>query len=360
MSSKLEIPKTQRAAVLYERKGEYRIEKEWPVTQPHELKPGQCLVKMEYTGVCHSDLTIKNRDSAPPNIPLIGGHEGVGVIVAIGEHTQDPIIKIGDRVGLKYIAKICETCEMCRSGKESLCISDTEKLTHGYQIGGTFQEYVLSYTNYVSKIPDGIDSAGATPLFCAGVTVYKAIKTLGGRLGQWVAISGAGGGLGHLAVQFAVAQGLRVIAIDTGEDKKELVLSLGAEKWIDFKESKDLVADVQLASGGLGPHAAVIATGNPQPFFQAALYLRPTGTIMCIGVPAGLAPLAVPIALIVLKGLNIIGTLVGSRLDIEELLAIVARGKVKCHYETRSLEDLNTVFSELEAGKITGRIILKI
>ncbi len=104
-----QIPKTQKAAVLYEVGGECRIEASWPVTQPHELKPGECLVKLEYSGVCHSDLHIKKGDwGLIPKVPLIGGHEGVGVVVAIGEHTQDPAVKVGDRVGLKWLAGVCE------------------------------------------------------------------------------------------------------------------------------------------------------------------------------------------------------------------------------------------------------------
>ncbi|KAF9442535.1 mannitol-1-phosphate dehydrogenase M1PDH1 [Macrolepiota fuliginosa MF-IS2] len=348
-SPKFTIPKTQRAAVLHTLKSPYTLETNWPVTQPSELKPGQCLVKLEYTGVCHSDLHIRNVDwGREPIIPLVGGHEGVGVVVAIGEGTYGSAVKIGDRVGLKWIADICGTCEMCRTSQDSCML---ELPNHGFQMHGTFQEYAVSYANYVTKIPEGVDSASIAPILCAGLTVYKAIKTSGARIGQWVAIPGAGGGLGHLAVQYAVAQGLRVIAIDTGEKKKKLTLNLGAEKWIDFKESKDLVADVQAATGGPGPQVAIVATADQRPFTQAAMYLRNAGTLMVVGMPGGGA---------MLNSLKVIGSAIGNRQDADEAVAITALGKVKCQYETRKLEDLNTVFQEMEEGKISGRVVLKI
>ncbi|KXN83414.1 Alcohol dehydrogenase 1 [Leucoagaricus sp. SymC.cos] len=356
-----QIPKTQKAAVLRTVKGEYTIETDWPVTQPGELKPGECLVKLEYSGVCHSDLHIKDGDWARgPVLPLVGGHEGIGIVVAIGEHTSNPAAKIGDRVGLKWIAGVCETCEFCRTGYESACNFCRVKGIHGFQIHGTFQEYAVSYVNYVTKIPEGFDSASAAPILCAGMTVYKAIKTSGARIGQWIAITGAGGGLGHLAVQYAVAQGLRVVAIDTGESKRELVMSLGAEKWVDFRETKNLIADVQAATGGPGPQAAVIATGNAEPFSQAAMYLKSTGTLMCVGMPAGLAALNIPITLVISKCLRIIGTAIGNRQDADEAMDLAAQGKVRTRLETRKLEDLNAVFKDMAEGKITGRIVLKI
>ncbi|KAF5349699.1 hypothetical protein D9756_008832 [Leucocoprinus leucothites] len=377
----LQIPKTQKAAVLHEVKGDYHIETDWPVTQPNELKAGECLVKIEYSGVCHSDLHIKDADWGPPGImPLIGGHEAVGVVVSIGEHTRNPAVKIGDRVGLKYIAAICDICEMCRSGHEACCTIGITKLSHGAGIQGTFQQYAVSYVNYVTKIPDEINSAAAAPILCAGLTVYKAIKTSGARIGQWIAITGAGGGLGHLAVQYAIAQGLRVVAIgksdsypvislavlkfpppDTGEKKKKLVLSLGAEKWVDFRETKDLVADVQAATGGPGPQVAIIATGgSAEPFRQAAMYLKTTGTMVGIGVPVGTPTLDIPIGLLIGKSLRIIGTAIGDRQDADEAMVIAALGKVRTRFETRNLEDLNTVFKEMSEGRIAGRIVLKL
>jgi len=195
---------------------------------------------------------------------------------------------------------------------------------------------------------------------CAGVTVYKGLKQSNTVVGNWVAIPGAGGGLGHLAVQYAVSMGLRVLAIDTGEQKKALTLRLGAEKWIDFRESKNLVADVVAATDGLGPHCAVIVSAaTATPFNQAIRYLRPTGTMIALGLAAD-AFLNVPIATIVSKSIKIVGSMVGNRQDAIEALDIAAQGKIKCHYEQRTLNDINKIFSDMEQGRIAGRIVVKL
>jgi propanol-preferring alcohol dehydrogenase len=175
-----------------------------------------------------------------------------------------------------------------------------------------------------------------------------------------VAISGAGGGLGHLAVQYAVAMGLRVLAIDTGETKKKLCLSLGAEKWVDFKESSDLIGDVKKATGGNGPDAAIIAAGEARPFNDALMYLNFKGTLVCVGMPGGNAMLNVPVTLLIAKALTVLGSSIGNQQDVTEALRIAALGKVKCRYQLRSLAEINEVLDELEMGKVAGRVVLKI
>ncbi|THU93242.1 GroES-like protein [Dendrothele bispora CBS 962.96] len=356
-----DIPPTGRAAVITEYKKDLALAENHPVPSVADLNPGECLVKIEYAGVCQSDLHVKDDAygfNAP--LPLIGGHEGIGRIVAIAEHTVGSPVKVGDRVGLKWTARSCLKCENCRKGMEACCAMVVTH-AHGCTVNGTWTEYAVAWTDYVTPIPEGLDSAAATPILCAGVTTYKAVKQSNAKIGDWIAISGAGGGLGHLAVQYAVAMGLRVIAIDTGASKRDLCVNqLGAEKWVDFMESKDLVKDVIEAAGGLGPHAAVIAAGSPIPFNQALLYLRPAGTLVAVGMPAGGAMLNVPIALLVPRCINIVGSATGNRQDMAEALDIVAQGKVKCHYEVRDWEEVNDVLKDLRAGTVTGRVVLRI
>ncbi|ESK88735.1 mannitol-1-phosphate dehydrogenase [Moniliophthora roreri MCA 2997] len=351
------IPKTAKAAVIREFNKPLDIQ-DWPVKQPSELAPGECLIKLAFAGCCHSDLHVKENEwGFPAKLPLVGGHEGIGHIVAIGEHTINSPVKIGDRVGLKWIASSCLRCEMCKKGKEACCLYQR---SHGFTDHGTFAEYVTSWTDYVTPIPENLESAAATPILCAGITVYNALKQCNARMGEWVAISGAGGGLGHLAVQYAIAMGLRVVAIDTGSSKKELCQRIGAEKWVDFMESKDVIRDVQDATGGLGPHAAIVTAGSAVPFNQALMYLRLDGTLVCVGMPSGEGMLNVPIRLIVPKGLKIVGTSTGNRQDMAEALATAASGKVKCHYELKSLNQINDVMDAMQQGKIAGRIVLQI
>ncbi|KAH7910219.1 chaperonin 10-like protein [Hygrophoropsis aurantiaca] len=354
------IPSTQRAAIIQKFTHPLSILSTHPVPTPSSLLPNQCLVKMECTGVCHSDLHARNGDwGRTPTLPRVGGHEGVGWVVAIGEGTVqgeegDGVVQLGDRVGLKWLASTCLRCEFCRNGNESSC---AKQKVHGYTVDGTFAEYVVAWVDYVTPIPDALDSRAATAMLCAGLTVYKGLKQSNARAGEWIAIPGAGGGLGHLAIQYAVMMGLRVLAIDTTPAKRSLALSLGAEKWIDFKESgENLVRDVIAATDG-GPHVALVAAGAALPYNQAPYYLRPTGTLVAVGLPAG-APFEVPFGVLVGRELKVIGSAIGNRQDAIDALSHAARGKVKCHYTTRKLEDVESVFAEMTEGKITGRIIL--
>jgi len=240
------------------------------------------LVKIEASGVCHTDLHAAKADwPIPPTYPLIGGHEGVGIVVAIGENTSRSPVKLGDRVGIKWLADSCLNCEFCKKGYEQNC---PEAKLSGYTVDGTFAEYVVSFVQHVSKIPDEIDSDEAASILCAGVTTYREIKYSDTQVGDWIVLPGAGGGLGHLAIQYAKAKGLRVLAIDTGSDKKDLCTKLGVDAWIDFQESKDIVKDVQKATSG-GPHAAVITSAASAAYELAVDYVRPGGTIMAVGLP---------------------------------------------------------------------------
>ncbi|EIW68394.1 hypothetical protein TREMEDRAFT_57311 [Tremella mesenterica DSM 1558] len=352
----MSIPKVQTAAIVPELGGDLTIKTDHPVPTIDSLKPGECLVKISHTGVCHTDLHAKMGDwPVKPMVPLIGGHEGVGEIVGIAPGTANSPVKVGDRVGIKWMADSCLDCEFCRKGLEMTC----PKVKYsGYTVDGTFSQYVVSFVHHVTPIPEGIDSAEAASLLCAGVTVYKALKQSNTIVGNYVAIPGAGGGLGHLAVQYAVAMGLRVIAIDTGKDKKDLSLSLGAETFIDFKEEKDIVGAIKSSSEGLGPHAAIVASASAGAYKQAIDYLRPGGTLVCVGMPD--ADIGINAFWCVFKAIRVQGSYVGNRQDAVEALEMGAAGKVKVHYQLRELEDLKQTYEDLEAGKIAGRIVLKV
>nr|ODN94422.1 alcohol dehydrogenase, propanol-preferring [Cryptococcus depauperatus CBS 7855] len=350
------IPKTQVAAVVKETGAPLSINQDHPVKQASELKPGECLVKISHTGVCHTDLHAKQGDwPVPSQHPLIGGHEGVGTIVAIGEHTVASPVKLGDRVGIKWLANSCLSCELCRRGFEMNC---PHIQLSGYTVDGTFSEYAVSFVNHVTPIPVNLDSAGAASILCAGVTTYKALKVSNTKVGDWIALPGAGGGLGHLAVQYAKAMGLKVLAIDTGAAKEKLAKSLGADAWVDFKTSKDIVADIKVATGGEGPQAAIVTAANKSGYIQAIEYLKPSGTLVAVGMPD--AEMGANVFWIVFKSIRIQGSYVGNRQDTIEALDIAASGKVKVVYEQKRLADLKDVYEDLEAGKIAGRIILKV
>ncbi|PBK94887.1 GroES-like protein [Armillaria gallica] len=349
-----QIPQVQKVAIVQKTGGTIEIQKDYPVRQQNQLAPGECLIKMEASGCCHTDLHAAIGDwPIAPMTPLIGGHEGVGIVVAIGSNTNASPVQLGDRVGIKWLADSCLNCEDCRKGREQNCAS--AKLS-GYTVDGTFAEYAVSYVNHVTPIPEGFPSDAAASILCAGVTVYRAIKYSQTSAGDWIVLPGAGGGLGHLAVQYARARGLRVIAIDSGAEKKKLTLSLGAEVWIDFKESKDIVADVRLATGGYGAHSAVVTAAHSSGYTQALDYLRPGATLMAVGLP-GTSTLNASIFFTVFKSISILGSYVGNRQDAREALDLAARGKVKVHFITKDLKELQNVYDGMAAGKVAGRVV---
>ena len=165
-----------------------------------EPGPGQVLVKLVATGVCHTDLHAADGDwPVKPTPPFIPGHEGVGEVVQVGEGVTD--LQPGDMVGNAWLAYACGDCEFCRTGWETLC---EEQKNSGYSVDGSFGQYMLVDASFAARIPEGADPQEIAPILCAGVTVYKGLKVSEARPGQWVVISGIGG-LGHVAVQYAKA-----------------------------------------------------------------------------------------------------------------------------------------------------------
>jgi propanol-preferring alcohol dehydrogenase len=321
--------------------------------QPNELKPGEVLVRLAYTGVCHSDLHAWKGDwPLPTKVPLVGGHEGTGYVAAIGQHTQTQL-KVGDAVGVKWLANSCLGCEDCRKGHESTC---AEQAVHGYTVDGSFQQWCVSFADHVTPIPDDVSMSAAAPILCAGVTVYKALKEFGGVCGETVVIPGAGGGLGHLACQYARAMGYRVIAIDSGDDKRKLVASYGVKDFVDFKDG-DVVDKVRELTGGRGAHGVVVVAGGGNPYKDAQQFLRPHGTVVLVGVPTG-ATITAEVFGTVLNAQRIIGSCVGNRQDAIEALQLAAAGDVATAYSVEALEALPSVFERMEAGQLRGRVVL--
>ncbi len=314
--------------------------------------PGEALVKLETSGgVCHTDLHAAHGDwpvkPAPP--PFIPGHEGYGTVVALGEGVSD--LKLGDKVGNAWLWSACGSCEYCRTGWETLCESQQNG---GYSVNGSFGTYTLVNAAYAARIPDGIDPLEVAPILCAGVTVYKGLKVTDTRPGQWVAISGIGG-LGHIAVQYARAMGgLRVVAVDIDDAKLALAQRLGAELTVNARTS-DVVDEVQKATGGV--HGVLVTAVHPQAFGQAIGLTRRGGTIVFNGLPPGDFPPA-PIFDIVLKGLTIRGSIVGTRQDMAEALDFYARGLIHPTVEAAKLDDINEVFGRMERGQIDGRVVI--
>ncbi|RLN21105.1 hypothetical protein BBJ28_00001611 [Nothophytophthora sp. Chile5] len=352
--SHYDIPKTQ-TAVMYEApNAPLQVRTDWPVTQPEELTPGQVLVRIAYTGVCHSDYSIWHGEGPPieRKLPLVGGHEGTGYVAGVGAGTHTKL-KIGDPVGVKWLAHTCLGCEDCRKGNEITCEDAT---IHGFMVDGTFQQWCVSYADFVTPIPSNLNLAAAAPVLCAGVTVYKALKQIDGNCGEFVVIPGAGGGLGHLACQYARSMGYRVIAIDTGDDKRKLIESYGITDFIDFKEG-NVLEQVRAATGGRGAHAVVVVADTSESYSDALSFLRPQGTIVAVGIPKGGAIVA-PVELAVVFEHRIVGSYLGNRQDAIEAMDLVAHGDVTSSYTIEPLANLPDVFERMGAGKTRGRVVL--
>lgn len=338
---------TMKAAVVHEFGKPLTIE-ELAIPSP---RAGEVLVKIRATGVCHTDLHAADGDwPVKPKPPFVPGHEGAGVVAAVGAGVKG--LKEGDPVGIAWLHDACGACEHCMTGWETLCEAQHNS---GYGVNGSFAEYAIGSAAYVARLPQRVDFAQIAPILCAGVTTYKGIKETEARPGEWLAISGIGG-LGHVAIQYARAMGLRVVALDVTEEKLALARSLGAELAIDAKRP-DAVAEVVERTRG-GAHGVLVTAVSPPAFAQSLELVRRRGTVSLVGLPPGTFP--TPIFDIVLKRITIRGSIVGTRKDLAEAIEFAAEGKVRSHFHKAKLEDVNRVFADLKAGKVDGRIVLEL
>jgi propanol-preferring alcohol dehydrogenase len=311
--------------------------------------PGQILVKTEACGVCHTDVHAAKGDwPMKPTLPFIPGHEGIGVVVAMGPEVT--AVKEGDRVGVPWLYSACGHCEHCLSAWETVC---AEAQFGGYTRNGGFAEYILADPEYVAHIPSGLTATEAAPIICAGITTYKGIKETGAKPGQWVAISGVGG-LGHLAIQYAKVMGLHVCAIDVDDGKLAHAKRLGADLIVNARVG-DPVATVRNGTAG-GAHGVVITAPSLGAFKQGVGMTRKRGTCVLIGLPPGEFP--TPLFDVVANCITIRGSFVGSRQDMAEALAFAAEGKVKADIELQPLSAINQILDRLEHGKVESRAVL--
>lgn len=315
-----------------------------------EVRDGGVLVKVAASGVCHTDLHAASGDwPVKPRLPFVPGHEGAGHVAAVGRGVRH--LKEGDRVGVPWLHTACGHCEHCLTGWETLC---GEQQMTGYTVDGGYAEYVLADAGYVGRIPDAVSFEDAAPVLCAGVTVYKGLKVLDCRPGDWVVVSGIGG-LGHMAVQYAKAMGFNVIAVDIAAPKLELATRLGADRVIDASV-QDPVAEVQQMVRGA--HGVLVTAVSRTAFAQAVGMLHKRGTMSLVGLPPG--DFALPIFDVVLNAKTVRGSIVGTRQDLIESLEFAAAGKVRAHYTTDRLENINAIFERMKAGTIDGRVVMQL
>ncbi len=332
-----------KAAVVREFTSPLRLEE---IAKP-EPEPGKIVVKIEASGLCHTDIHAAHGAwPVKPTLPLIPGHEGVGIVESVGAGVTE--VKEGDRVAIPWLGYACGTCEYCVSGWETFCISGRYT---GYFLPGAYAEYAPAFANYVAKVPTKVNSLEAAPLACAGVTTYKAVKVSGARSSDLVAIFGIGG-LGHLALQYAKIAGAAVVAVDLVDEKLKLAKELGADYTVNAKQEDPVEAIQKLG----GANAAVSLAVSPRAFEQAFRALRRGGTLVFVALPAD-NYMQLPIFETVLNGIKIVGSIVGTRLDLAEVFELHADGRTRVIYETRHLEEVNHAFEEVEKAAVPARLV---
>jgi propanol-preferring alcohol dehydrogenase len=335
-----------KAAVLREFKQPLTIQE----VDPPKPADEEVLIAVEACGVCHSDLHVADGDwpqfARIVKKPLILGHEIAGRVVEKGVSVRD--LQVGDRVGVPWLHWTCGDCEFCREGNENLCAR--QKIT-GVTVDGGYAEFVTAPASHTLKIPDSLSLVEAAPLFCAGVTVYRALKQAKISPGQRLAIFGIGG-LGHIAVQIGRALGAEIAAVDISEEKLALARSLGAPHVFNAA-STDVTKEFRRLGG---VHAALVASAAKAAYDMAFSCLRPSGCLLIVGLPA--QDICFPPILMAAREVRMQASAVGTRQDLSEILAMAAQGEVRCQTATRPLAQADQVLDQLRSGHVSGRIVL--
>ncbi|WP_194411004.1 alcohol dehydrogenase AdhP [Microbacterium cremeum] len=309
--------------------------------------PGQVLVRLEACGLCHTDIHAMRGDwPVKAHLPLVPGHEGVGIIEQLGDGVTSRTV--GQRVAMPWLGYACGECRYCVDGRENLC---EQQFNNGYGVDGGYAEYMLAEARFAVPVPDGVTPMDAAPLTCAGVTTYAAIKNARITPGETVAVFGVGG-LGHLAVQYARLVGAKVIAVDVTDEKLALATALGADHVVNARTDDPVEAIRRLG----GADAAVVLAVVPAVFRQAFDALNRGGRLVLVSLPAD-GELTVPIFDTVLKGISIIGSIVGTRQDLAEVFALHAAGRTHVITEARELQDVNASVDEVLAGTVPARLV---
>ncbi|CUM63876.1 uncharacterized protein PRCAT00001464001 [Priceomyces carsonii] len=352
-----EIP-TYQKAIIVETLGEnpkVKLVSDYPVPVPQK---GELLVRLTSSGICHSDISVLNGHWGFFQTSKVGGHEGVGFIVKLGEGVDAKAFPLGTKVGVSLISNPCRNCYACGlTDGEVFCKNSS---FYGTDIDGTWQQYVIIKESYVILLPENLTIEQMYyigPMLCGGVTAYKAIKASEKHKGQTIVITGAGGGLGSFGIQYAKAMSLRVIAVDSGEEKKRFTQSLGADIFIDY-ENSDVPSKVLEATDMRGADAAIMFAPNEKSYNESVDYLALQGVLVCVGIPRVDSKFKFSPSKLIYAGKKVIGSFIGTRSDIIEAIKYFTNGQVKPSVEVKSMDDIQELLEQMLAGFIQGRIVL--
>ena len=308
----------------------------------------EVLIKIEACGVCHSQLHGIEGDwqeiGIPPTLPTVPGHEVVGKIVEVGDDVTK--FKVGDRVGITPLLKSCMDCTYCNDGKEYLC--ETNEIT-GETLRGGYTEYINASENFITRVPDSMSAEYAAPLFCPGITAYKAVKAAEPQKNKKIAIFGIGG-VGHMAIQFAKVEGCEVTGVSRKKKHLDVAEKLGAQKVFQFTESQDEFLNNVKNEYGMFD-AAIVFAPSDLVTDTAIKSVKKGGTIVIATV--GKIP-----NFLAFEEKTVRGTLIGSMKDMEKVIEIAQKNDFSVVTETFPLEEANEVLEKLKNSDIEARAVL--
>ncbi|KAJ5951519.1 alcohol dehydrogenase [Penicillium vulpinum] len=349
-----DLSRTSKAAILVQEDGGKFHFDTRQVPLP-TLKSDEILVRVSCTGICGTDMGLA-AGALGPTADILG-HEGVGYVEKLGDDVSSTEVQINDRIGIMWIRDVCGKCFMCRTPNEE--VRCEKSVRSGLHCDGSFAEYATVPSSYIMRIPKTITvpDEHIAPILCGGVTAYKAVKVGGGEVGAWIAILGAGGGIGALAIQYAKAMGYQVIALDATNLKRDYCLQAGADAYIDVtRDGKDVQEDVFSLTEGRGAPSVLVVAGSVDAYKTALDIIGPLGTLVCVGIP--FPHLRVPFhpLLFIDKGIRMIGSCVGTRDDVLDAIDFVQRGLVTPVVNVQRLEDLNEISANF--GKVSGKPVI--
>lgn len=304
---------------------------------------GELVLEVASCGVCRSNLHMIEGDwpGVPSQFPIIPGHEVVGTVAEVGAGADG--FSVGDRVGVQPLWSTCGTCEYCMSGREQLCQS---KEITGETVDGGYAQFMLSKAAHTYHLPDALDFADAAPLFCPGITAYGSVSKANLSPAKRAAVFGVGG-VGHMAIQFAALYGADVVAVSRGSQHLEVARELGASWTVDSTDGD--AGSVIAAKGGVD---ASFVFAPSDAVFQQAMEATKPGGIIVVGVNINVGPL--PFA----TEKQVVGSLLGSRRQMQEVLEIAAAGKIRAICEPYPLDEANEVLARLKNGQIRARAVV--
>ena len=307
-----------------------------------KIGPKEVLIKVSACGVCRSNLHMIEGNwldmGVPAKYPIVPGHEVTGTITQVGEQVSN--IQKGDKVGVQPLYDTCNTCEPCITGHENIC--NNAQIT-GETVDGGYTQYMKAVANHVYKLPNNLDPVNAAPLFCPGLTAYKAVAKAEPQAGKSIAIFGIGG-VGHMAIQFAKLNGANVIAISRGSDHLKLAKQVGADTTVS-PDQKDY-------GGIVGQVDSSIVFAPSDDFLNMAVKATKKNGTLVIGVRANLQDFPFN------KEITVKGTAIGTRIDMQNVLKIASQGLVQARATAYNLSDANNVLQKLKKSEINGRAVL--